>query len=84
MSKNIYRTSNLNIMAYAREHNLRYIRSEMDYSGKPKVVALFEDPDNEGPELEMQWHESKEKRFQDYRTYFRNEIDSTLKRQHGK
>jgi len=77
---NTYSTSNLNLMAYVRRHGLKYIESTTEYShGRTKVIAIFEDPDNLGSSLELKWQNSKDKEFQDWRIFFRNEIDKTLK-----
>lgn len=80
MSKNLYTTSNLNMMAYADENGLIYVESKIENDGRrPKVVAVFKDEFGIGPELERKWMDSQEKRFQDRRVFYRNEIDKALK-----
>ena len=76
----VYTTSNLNLMAYVRRCGLKYLKSVTEQNhGKTRVVAHFDDPDKIGETLEMDWHESNDKTFQDWRIFFRNEIDKTLR-----
>lgn len=80
MTKNIYKTSNLNIMAFADANGLIYLESIVEYDGKrPRVVAVFKDDFEVGNDLERRWLESQEKKFQDRRVFYRNEIDKALK-----
>ena len=79
MSKT-YSTSNLNLMAFVRVKGLKYIKSIAETNhGKTKVLAMFEDPDEIGSDLELEWYESENKTFQDWRLFFRNEIDKIMR-----
>lgn len=78
---NIYRTSNLNLMAYFHHKGLKRVGFEIENEhNRTRIMAKFEDPDNIAPQLVLEWNDAPEKKFREWWLYYRNAIDEEMKR----
>ena len=80
MTEKIFETESLSMMPYLYRNGLKYkgMRAER-IEDRVRVMATFEDPRGIGHDLAMAWTNSQDKSYRDWWTFFRNEIDRTIK-----
>lgn len=78
----IYKTDNLALCAYLQMRGLKYIDLELGEgrNGKPAVYFLFDDPNEVGGDLALEYLRSEIKSYRDIYYFFRNEIDKANRR----
>ena len=77
----IYQTDNLALAPYLYMEGMKYIGWDIISKDDAvyKVVFLFEDPNNLGSELALNFSSSKERQYKNTWSFFRNEIEEAKK-----
>lgn len=77
MNENTFVTDYYALTAYLELNGLKYIKTiyKKDNSGKLKAFFHFNDPENIGKDLEMDFRFSPEKKYKDLLHFFRNEME---------
>jgi len=77
-----FSTDSLALAPYLQMHGLKYLRAEpaVGKNDRPVVNFIFEDENDLGRDLELDFAKSDVKTYRDLLFYFRNEIEK-LKRQ---
>lgn len=78
VQENFYRTDTLALCPYLAMNDLVYVGTEID--DRNKVVFIFKDPQNIGPELAVQYMRSRERTYKNMWNFFRNEVDLARRR----
>jgi len=84
---NKYQTDNLALAPYLYMEGMKYSGWDLVSSKNDtvyKVVFIFEDPNDLGSELALNFSRSKERQYKNTWSFFRNEIENAKKELRGK
>ena len=73
---NIYKSDNLALAPYLTLNGLKYIKKEATKeNGKIKIYFIFQDDENKGEQLSLDFNRSDFKQYRDLTLFFRTEIE---------
>jgi uncharacterized protein (DUF2225 family) len=78
-----FRTSNYALCGYLELNGLKFVSAEKskDRKGKDRVDFIFEDTQNKGLDLEIEFRHSSEKRYRDSLFFYRKIISDILNKE---
>lgn len=73
MSNSFYRTDSMEVAAYLKMKEMKYLTAEKDEHGR--MHFIFQDPMGKGEEFSREYHIGEMMLFMRYFKFFRKEID---------